>query len=126
MHVKHCLASGHVGVDHRAVTILSDSLDARNLRGDKDEPSKEESICRLVKRCDVPFGNHQHMCWGLRVDVAKRNAVVGFVDDVDGDIPSNDPAEETFVAHLAIPLARVQSRSARPRRRPWLRFRSVT
>src|SRR5215471_14640474 len=65
--VKHRLSGVLVGVDDRPIAGLVDAFLSGDLDGREEQLAEELRIVRVVERGDVLPGNHQHMCWRLRI-----------------------------------------------------------
>jgi len=99
MEVKDGLAGVGIGIDHRAITSLRDSLPLRKLRRQGREPAHDGRIGELVERRDVLAWNDKDVNRCLGIDVAKGDAVVGLGDDLGRDLLAYDPAEQTGIRH---------------------------
>ncbi len=100
--VENALAGPGEGIGHQPETSLVQALRSRQLDGPQLQPAEKFPVAffGLQKARDMPAGDDQDVCRGLRVDVTKRDHVIVLVDDVGRDLASGYFAEEAVLHDL--------------------------
>ena len=97
MHVQmeDRLASPRTVVDHDARPALGDPQLLGDLGGRHQQMPKQLRIRRsgIAQRRDLPLGDHQEVRRGLRCHIVERQAVLVFVKQLRGDLPTKDASE---------------------------------
>ncbi len=92
------LAAIAAGIDHEAVAALDQSLFLGNLDAEAHHLTQHRgSISGMAGcggRCDMLHRDYQNVSRCLGREIAKGDRVVTACDDVGGDLPRCDPAED--------------------------------
>ena len=99
MHVKDGLPSIVTGVEHHPIPTLERTLKLR------DAPSGQRNVSEQLRISSSQLGNiaipllghHQHMNPSLRPNIPESKGRLILIDDISGDLTSNDPLEERLV-----------------------------
>src|SRR5437764_3387400 len=77
----------------------------RELTNDKEQMPQQHLVLDLqvIERWNLLFGNQQHVRRRLRIDVAKRQALVVLIDDLGRDFLVDDPFENGLFTHERSP-----------------------
>lgn len=115
MEVVDLLAAAFAVVDDHAEAFLREAEFARDLTRDEEEVTHEGAVlfARGRQARDVALGDHEHVMWCLRIDIAECHAVDVIPDNVGWDLATQDFAEDRRVlgrfdalAHETIVAAR--------------------
>src|SRR6056297_3902625 len=96
--MPHRLAAGLIAVEVKAVAIIGNTLAGSNLLRRQHHPADNFGVVvfELVERSDLALGNDQNMHRRLRVDVAERQQIVIFPDNVGRNLAVDDFFEQVF------------------------------
>lgn len=96
MHVKDGLPSIVTGVEDHPIPTLEHTLKLRNAPSGQRNVSEQLRISSSqLPQVPVPLlGHHEHMNPSLRPNIPKSKGRLILIDDISGDLTSNDPLEE--------------------------------
>jgi hypothetical protein len=110
MQVRYLLSSFNSAVDRQAITALSYALLLSQILSYDDHPPGKLMMVfsKLSRGCDVYLGYDKYMDRRLRMNIPEGQKVLILVDQIAGEFPGNDPAENTFIRHVPTPSIRLQ------------------
>ncbi len=108
MDVKNRLSAIGLVIGNQPVATLSDTLFSCHLRRRQHYLADQVLIrfLKFVERRDVLTGNKQHMRRCLWVEIAKRQHIVGLMNDVRLNFTAYHFTKNAIVAHIKFPWSR--------------------
>ncbi len=105
MDVKNRLSAIGLVIGNQPVAAFSDTLFSRHLRRRQHNLADQVLVrfLQFVESRDVLTGNKQHMRRRLWVEIAKRQHIVGLMNDIRLNFTAYHFAKNTIVAHIQFP-----------------------
>src|SRR6185312_12311566 len=118
MQMEHRLPAILVAIDHGAIPLFGEALLLGVIRRRQQQLAEQLGLVRgdIVQRGQRLLRDEQHMHGSLRIEVAERQYIIVLVNDVGGNLATDDLAEDGF-AHCCSrgnPMTMIQSSDCLP------------
>ena len=102
MYMKDSLPGLGVAIEDRSISAIGDAVLGCQSRGSPHHLSNDAivTMCQVVHARDVAPGHDQDVHRRLRIDVLEGDEAIVRIDDIPGNLTSNDSAKEA-ICHCA-------------------------